>query len=114
MSNPARAPNPCSCTQIFLRSRNWKPSSSTKEKLIMKTKWLCALALSVASSVASAEAKDEFVAHEWGTFTSVQGADGVQIQWTPSIKTDLPEFVYSRDGANGGFRNAALTDAFGK
>jgi len=80
----------------------------------MKTKWLCAMALSVASFVASAEAKDEFVAHEWGTFTSVQGADGVQIQWTPSIKSDLPEFVYSRDDANGGFRNAALLDAFGK
>src|SRR6188508_3367708 len=78
----------------------------------MKTKWLCAIALSVASFVASA--KDEFTAHEWGTFTSVQGADGVQIQWTPSIKTDLPGFVYSRDGRNGGFRNATLLDALGK
>ncbi len=71
-------------------------------------------ALLVASFVVSAEAKDAFVAHEWGTFTSVQGADGVQIQWTPSIKTDLPEFVYSRDGANGGFRNVTLLDTLGK
>ncbi|HEY0550198.1 MAG TPA: hypothetical protein VGF13_11405 [Verrucomicrobiae bacterium] len=78
----------------------------------MKIKWFCAIALSVASFVASA--KDEFVAHEWGTFTSVQGADGAQIQWTPSIKTDLPEFVYSREGHNGGFRNATLLDALGK
>jgi hypothetical protein len=80
----------------------------------MKTKWFRAIALSIVSVIASAEAKDEFAAHEWGTFTSVQGADGVQLQWTPSIKTDLPEFVYSRDGVNGGFRNAALLDALNK
>jgi hypothetical protein len=65
----------------------------------MKTKWFCAIALSVTSFVASA--KDEFVAHEWGTFTSVQGADGVQIQWNPLIRTDLPDFVYNREGRSG-------------
>src|SRR5436190_9156436 len=67
----------------------------------MKTKWLCAMALSVASFVAATEAKDEFVAHEWGTFTSVQGADVNQIQWNPLIRTDLPDFVYSTDGRSG-------------
>ena len=67
----------------------------------MKTKWFCAIALSVASFVASAEAKDEFVAHEWGTFTSVQGADGIQIQWNPLIRTDLPDFVYNNEGRSG-------------
>src|SRR5436190_21498476 len=67
----------------------------------MKTKWLCAMALSVASFVAATEAKDEFVAHEWGTCTSVQGADGNQIQWNPLIRTDLPDFVYSTDGRSG-------------
>ena len=35
-------------------------------------------------------------AHEWGTFTSVQGADGVQVVWNPFQKTDLPGFVYDR------------------
>src|SRR5437870_1985424 len=60
----------------------------------MKTKLFCAIALSVASVVALA--RDEFVAHEWGTFTSVQGADGVQIQWNPIIRTDLPDFVYEQ------------------
>ena len=37
-----------------------------------------------------------FTAHEWGTFTSVQGADGVQLEWNPFTRTDLPEFVYDR------------------
>ena len=78
----------------------------------MKIKWFSALL--AASLTVCAQAEDKFVAHEWGTFTSVQGADGVQLQWTPSIKTDLPEFVYSRDGRAGGFPSATLLDAFGK
>jgi hypothetical protein len=35
-----------------------------------------------------------YIAHEWGTFTSVQGADGVQMPWNPLLTTDLPKFVY--------------------
>jgi len=73
----------------------------------MKMKLFCGMAL-VALAVslrlfASSNAKDQFVAHEWGTFTSVQSADGIQIEWNPLIKTDLPEFVYSRNVAQGGF-----------
>lgn len=37
-----------------------------------------------------------YVAHEWGTFTSVQGADGVQFDWNPFQRWDLPGFVYDR------------------
>ena len=33
------------------------------------------------------------VAHEWGTFTSFSGADGVPVGFTPN-NTDLPYFVY--------------------
>ncbi len=39
-------------------------------------------------------AAPEYVAHEWGTFTSVQGADGVQFEWNPFIAPELPKFVY--------------------
>jgi hypothetical protein len=35
-----------------------------------------------------------YVAHEWGTFTDVQGADGVQMVWNPQVAPDLPGFVY--------------------
>ncbi|HEV7405270.1 MAG TPA: hypothetical protein VGO11_20165 [Chthoniobacteraceae bacterium] len=35
-----------------------------------------------------------YVAHEWGTFTDVQGADGVQMIWNPVVAPDLPKFVY--------------------
>ena len=63
----------------------------------MKTKLFCAVALSVSLRLfAGSPADGEFVAHEWGTFTSVQGSDGAQVQWNPFTKTDLPKFVYSR------------------
>jgi hypothetical protein len=35
------------------------------------------------------------VAHEWGTFTSVQGADGVLLDWRPLETSKLPKFVYN-------------------
>lgn len=63
----------------------------------MKTKLFCAVALSVSLRLfAGSPAEGQFVAHEWGTFTSVQGSDGAQVQWNPFTKTDLPKFVYSR------------------
>jgi hypothetical protein len=69
----------------------------------MKTKWFFTLVLSlVLHLAASARAAEEWVAHEWGTFTSVQGADGVQLEWNPLIKTDLPAFVYDRVRNRGG------------
>jgi hypothetical protein len=82
----------------------------------MKTKLFGGIAL-VALAVslrlfASSNAKEEFVAHEWGTFTSVQGADGIQLEWNPLIKTDLPEFVYSRNVAQGGFAGRYPSSGF--
>ena len=44
--------------------------------------------------VGSARAADGYVAHEWGTFTSVQGADGVQLEWNQPAVSELPGFVY--------------------
>lgn len=41
-----------------------------------------------------AHAADGYVAHEWGTFTSVQGADGVQLEWNQPAVSELPVFVY--------------------
>jgi len=39
----------------------------------------------------------DYVAHEWGTFTSVQGSDGNPIPWDPfEGPSDLPGFVFRR------------------
>ncbi|HZE98683.1 MAG TPA: hypothetical protein VE981_16770 [Planctomycetota bacterium] len=49
------------------------------------------------------DAAPPFVAHEWGTFTSVSGSDGVMIDWRPLLGADdLPKFVY-RDGEGRGY-----------
>src|SRR5262245_34957837 len=37
----------------------------------------------------------ELVVHEWGTFTSIAGADGQAVRWMPQAgPTDLPCFVH--------------------
>ena len=77
----------------------------------MKTQFCCCIALS-ARLFAGSPVEENFVAHEWGTFTSVQGADGVQIEWNPIIKTDLPKFVYSRAFVPSSGRGASATVAF--
>src|SRR5438128_171792 len=61
----------------------------------MKTTFL-SLLLAVApwSVFAGNEAIENYVAHEWGTFTSLQGADGVLLPWHPLETTQLPKFVY--------------------
>lgn len=42
------------------------------------------------------EAADPLVVHEWGTFTSVAGADGIGLEGLAHEEESLPEFVYSR------------------
>ena len=37
-----------------------------------------------------------YTAHEWGTFTSIQGSDGEPIRWNPFLTSDLPGFVFDR------------------
>jgi len=43
------------------------------------------------------------VVHEWGTFTSIAGRDGVALEWRPlNGSTDLPGFVHTiQEGAKG-------------
>src|SRR5438270_567562 len=69
-------------------------------------------ALAVLGSVTRNHQKG-FVAHEWGTFTSFQGSDGVLLNWRPLQTSRLPDFVYNWQ--NAGFnRQARNAYAFGK
>jgi hypothetical protein len=62
----------------------------------MKTKLfslLCVATLQL-HLLAANPTQEDYVAHEWGTFTSVQGADGILLEWNPLTTTELPSFVY--------------------
>jgi hypothetical protein len=48
--------------------------------------------LSCAPSPAG-EAPPPLVVHEWGTFTSFSGSDGVKLEFRPLVDQDLPRFV---------------------
>jgi hypothetical protein len=39
---------------------------------------------------------DDFVVHEWGTFTSFSGSDGVSLDFRTTTTEDLPAFVLDR------------------
>lgn len=53
------------------------------------------------------------VVHEWGTFTSVQGSDGVLLDWRPLLTSDLPKFVYDRSKRNIEFQQSSYYVKFG-
>lgn len=60
----------------------------------MKTTFFILTLVSTLHLGPALRAADGYVAHEWGTFTSVQGADGIQLEWNPLSVSDLPGFVY--------------------
>jgi hypothetical protein len=66
-------------------------------------------ALFAARLIAAPVTTADYTAHEWGTFTSVQGADGVQLEWNPLLLTELPKFVYDRNRPLGDKPGAART-----
>lgn len=50
------------------------------------------------------------IVHEWGTFTSFSGSDGVPLQFRPLTTSDLPPFVLSLADMHGrSLRKASLT-----
>jgi hypothetical protein len=73
---------------------------------------LAVAALGLLGSVTKDRQKG-FVAHEWGTFTSVQGSDGTLLSWRPVQTSRLPQFVYNWQ--NPGYNRQGLNGlAFGK
>ena len=45
---------------------------------------------------ATAPAGDPLIVHEWGTFTSFSGSDGIQLDFRPNVDHELPAFVETR------------------
>ncbi len=55
-------------------------------------------------------ADKRLVVHEWGTFTSIAGKDGVALEWRPlNGPSDLPKFVHTMQEGNEGLRHTRPT-----
>jgi hypothetical protein len=55
----------------------------------------------------NAIAENNLVVHEWGTFTSIAGKDGVALEWRPlNGPVDLPKFVHTIKQGSAGLRDA--------
>jgi hypothetical protein len=55
----------------------------------------------------AAPAENNLIVHEWGTFTSIAGKDGVALEWRPlNGPTDLPKFVHTSQEGSAGLRDA--------
>lgn len=80
---------------------NWIFGLTITALIVMHSFSLCHVAAKQAP-------ESELIAHEWGTFTSIAGADGQAVNWQPfTASTDLPSFVEHLSNANnfkGGLR----------
>src|ERR1051325_9632805 len=67
------------------------PTGSVKPRLLIGGS-LAIVVLSV--FLVGGKSPGKYVAHERGTFTSVQGGDGALLDWRPLETSRLPKFVY--------------------
>ncbi|HVJ84025.1 MAG TPA: hypothetical protein VM452_00195 [Caulifigura sp.] len=60
--------------------------------------WILALVLFGGGAALAGDGKEKpqspLIVHEWGTFTSFAGTDGVNLEFRPLVTNDLPGFVY--------------------
>jgi hypothetical protein len=79
-----------------------------EEGVKMSTKLVMTIiaAVLVSSSPGVLASSNEFVAHEWGTFTSISASNGATVEWTSYRGgAELPQFVYgSKINATGTVR----------
>ena len=54
------------------------------------------IAFSAAPAFAGPTDSAKFIVHEWGTFTSFAGSDGISLEFRPLVTSDLPDFVLDR------------------
>lgn len=62
----------------------------------MRKLFVVAAALVGTMLLADDKVHSKFVVHEWGTFTSMQGSDGVVLEGLYHEEAELPSFVYRR------------------
>jgi len=63
--------------------------------------WLAFGRLAQTETVEPKSTPPKLVVHEWGTFTSFSGSNGIKLEFRPLETSDLPEFVYTRARQSG-------------
>src|SRR5256886_17604903 len=65
------------------------------------------VAIKLRHSAAAKASQDRLLVHEWGTFTSIAGKDGVALEWRPlNGSIDLPKFVHTKQLEGLGLRHS--------
>src|SRR6185503_15542999 len=62
----------------------------------MRVLALLLILMTVSPALAGSSDSGQFIVHEWGTFTSFAGSDGVSLEFRPLATSDLPAFVFDR------------------
>ena len=75
----------------------WKTGLSTSIAVIS----LIAGGVFVVSNDDSSAVDNRLIVHEWGTFTSFSGSNGVHLDFRPLRDQDLPPFVLNRADQSG-------------
>src|SRR2546430_17487457 len=82
--------------------RHWRKNRALMGLLVVAA----ALGVTLVASAAPPKDKEHLVVHEWGTFLSVQGADGVTLGGMVDSEESLPTFLRERD--LGGYSRAKM------
>jgi hypothetical protein len=62
----------------------------------MRKSLLTAIFSVLTLSASGTTTHDQFIVHEWGTFTSFAGSDGVYLDYRTRVRADVPDFVQDR------------------
>ncbi len=93
--------------------RATQPANPTPRFRARRTPILIAMAIAACAASAvlvwakidsNADPDDPLIVHEWGTFTSFSGSNGVKLDYRPLVGYDLPYFVYGRSRQAGYLR----------
>src|SRR5215469_14461277 len=93
-----RPTRPYKSFTIHLRAHDTVPVNIAQRKSMKRINSVVLIAGVVAVGTAgfvTTPRRSNLVVHEWGTFTGLQGSDGIPLKWNPLESSKLPGFVYN-------------------
>src|SRR5215471_4056739 len=109
--------------------KNWSPAAFNQKKedfmrIVLKLTLVVVVVFIMSAAIVlrlshtsgagehpSLSAQPGLIVHEWGTFTSIAGKDGVALEWRPlNGSSDLPKFIHTVQQTRLGLRHANSKD----